>query len=670
MRLAVQMVVLRRYLTRTVALSVSGRSCNCVHDLPVIFFGVQMITEYKVSDFCKAARDHGSFTFDVEHLPDLSVTKDGFKLHGVGLATFDGDELLCDYVTDLDKAAAIINQLFRDSDVEAIAFNAKYDLKCLVQGGIIEPSGYPKNLVDPMVGMNLLDDNRQPQKLGLKVIVEEIFGHKMASFSEGSSEGLDSLKFRKYAREDAEWELKLWDWQRPQLVSQNLLRVLQKIVCPAVKVFADMEMAGIGWSLKGARELLRGYQLLRDELEAEIYSVIGHLNIGSGPQLAKRLFEELGYSTRGIGMTPKGDRHSVDAQAMDKLASRYPVCAKIRSWRYAGKMISTYVEPCTRRALDDRDSRVHPTFWLVSTTGRTRCEKPNFQNIPAFLPAKFKHLSLRNNVVAAPGRRLVVADLSQIELRLIAHVSSDSMFLKAYREYECTACGTKGDSPVIHHECPECGMAENDAVLKNSDVKGFWHGLDIHQQTTDLVPALDGNRQNGKTANFALGYCATASRMHYEWPSLSIGQWQQVIDDYFDVYRGVRKWHIRMERLLWESGVCSDIFGRKRRIRSNDVKRNPKHALNMIVNFSPQSSACAMMELAMARLRDIWIDESSWMNGIWPTNFVHDEVVYEVHEELVDSVVQTLVDQLEHSVQLQVPVRADVMVVDRWGDAK
>ena len=606
--------------------------------------------------FVATAQTAGMFAWDIEHPMDMSIHSDNFRLSGISFAT----EGIKFYERDIDAALGVLETLFA-TDTEAIAWNGKYDINGIHAVGFTK---YPQNFVDPMVALNLLDDNRTPHELGLKPATYDLFGHRMAKYEESWEHGENSQEFADYATEDAYWTLRCWEYMRPQLEEQNLLKLFQKILMPAALVFSDMERAGIGWDLAGAKKLLRGFQILRKQKEEEIYSEIGELNIDSGDQLAKRLFNELGYSTRGIERTKSGRRHSVDAKAMDSLAKRFPVCEKIRTYRTATKMIGTYIEPLTRMHLEDPRGRVHPTYWLVSSTGRVRCEKPNFQNIPKWLTKKkeFSHLSIRGNVVPAAGRKLVIADFSQIELRLVAHIASDPKFLAAYRSWHCKHCGESGEHHIILHACPKCGVGEDE---KN----GFWHGLDIHQQTTDLVPALGGDRQKGKTANFALVYCATAFRLAYEYPVFNKQQWQQVIDQYFDKYGGyvgVHRWHKKIQNVLYSTAECVDIFGRRRRIPEHHIKNNQKHALNQLINFAPQASACGMMLLSMVKMREDFTSRGLWMNGVWPQNMVHDEVVLEVADDHVDTAVEITRQHMENCVELKVPIRADIDVSSRW----
>jgi len=627
----------------------------------------------QAGEFVAAARRFGAFAFDVENPPNLRPYRKDFRLCGCSFATgtYGGPDELAYYFTDPAATAHVCGELFPEPELEAVAFNAKYDLQCLRAAGVIPIYGYPVRVCDPMVAMNLIDDNRHPNQLGLKVLMRDLFGEAMMEFEEAWKYGEHSPQFHAYGRNDSLQELRLWQWCKPRLQADNLGKLFDRVLMPMNKVFADMELEGCRWDLQHARVLLRGFQEKRRELEAQIKSKIGDLNINSGDQLARRLFDDLGYSTKGVEWLPKAGRWSVDARTMDHLARRYPVCHLIRLYRTACKMISTYVEPLSRAALEDSEQRVHPTFWLTSATGRTRSTDPNFQNIPVWLGEEFAHLRIRDGIVAAPGWKLIVADLSQIELRLCAHVTGDAKFTDAYTFWQCTECDTRGhEHRQLLHACPKCGAAESEAVLKGG--RGFWHGKDIHTETAQNIKALGGDRKKGKVANFALIYLITAYRLHYENPDWSVAQWQEVVDEYFseENYYGVSVWHGRMERALWEKGVVQDIFGRKRRLRRGDIERHTKHALNQFVNFPMQAGAGNYIMRSLGQLREHYVATGEWIGVVRPTNFVHDEVVLEVPEDRVADVVPVVRQTMENVVRLNVPVRVGIQVVDRWGKAK
>jgi DNA polymerase-1 len=618
-------------------------------------------------EFIDTATKAGGFSFDIEHEGKLSIYQPGFKIHGCSFATHG----VAFYETDLDKVQEIVSSLF-PLDLYSVAYNLKYDVKCLKASKLIDYPTYPKRPYDPMIAINLLDENIRPGDLGLKTQVRERYNHVMMTFEDASIGGLNTPRFHEYSKEDAKWEYELYLDTLEELKNDGLLKVFERILMPASLLFADVELTGMYWDVTGSIELLRGFQKLRSQMEKEIKSEIGELNLNSGDQIAKRLFDELGYSTKGIQTTASGKRFSTDAEAMDILASRYPVCSKIRTYRTADKMIGTYVEPITRRALVDPNNRIHPNFWLTSATGRTRSDDPNLQNIPAWLDSNFKHLNIRKNFKASPGNSLIVEDLSQIELRICGHVTREPLFLGAYWRWKCTNCGSSGEERVkLLHSCPNCGCAEDEKILKPAYTgKAFWHGEDLHTQTTNNVKALKGDRQNGKMANFALIYNAGAYRLHSEYPSFSISEWEDVIEEYFKLHKFVKRWHLLLERQMKAGKPSVDIFGRKRRISKYEVSKAYKHSLNQYINFPIQASACELMLLSMSHLRFNWIKRGVWGKEINQLNFVHDEGIWECPTELAPKYAIEIRDQLENTVQLACPVRADPKIVQSWGEAK
>ncbi len=614
-----------------------------------------------ITQFIEETKAIGCYAFDIEHHPDLELHKEHFDLHGCSFS----NGRTCFYVKNKEKVQEITSALFPLKNLEAVAFNGKYDVQCLLQSGWA--SSYPEKLVDPMIGLNLLDDNKHPNQLGLKENIFEIFGHRMMTFEQAYSFGMDSPQFTKYACDDSEWEFKLWSRVKDELEHQKLLKYFMAV--PAISFFADVESAGIMWDLDNARSLMREYVKVRDQLEEEIYADLGMLNLNSPKQLAQRLFCDLGYPTEGLRKTDGGEI-STDSDNMELLAHKYPICKKIVKYRTAAKMLGTYIVPLSHFALSSKDQRVHPKFWLVSATGRTRCDSPNLQNIPAHLNEDFKHLDIRKMFIARPGYTFVVADFSQVELRIMAHFSKDPGFLKAFRDWQCTACHSTGSSLKLLHKCPKCGAQETDAILKNKTIPGFWHGLDLHQITADKVPALKGNRQTGKTANFELIFCGGAKKMAATHPEFSVDQWQEIIDEYFEEYSGVKHFHNYIEQILHSIGQMRDIFGRVRRIPKRVIKASAKHALNQLVNFPIQGSAAGMIQLASSKFRKIMIQKGYWMNGVVVVNSVHDETDMEVRDDLVEEVVGIVQDTFENNVSLEVPIRVDISTGKNWKDAK
>lgn len=603
----------------------------------------------------------GAYSFDVEHDPNLKMHQPGFQLSGCTFHT----EGAAHYLTSGTAVRRITDKIFPRKDLVAVAHNAKYDMKSLVLSGWA--ADYPEVVFDTMISENTLHDSLKPDELGLKPTIFRRFGHQMMDFETASAYGLQSPEFESYALADGQWEFKLYKTQRAELEAEGLYQYVLDV--PALKAFADMELTGHPWDLDEAGRLLRHFRKIRDALEEEVYAEIGRLNLNSPKQLSQRLFVDMRIPTKGLATTPTG-AISLNQENLEKLATKCEAARRIVKFRTACKMLSTYVCPMTQMALADPNGRIHANFWLVSSTGRVRCSDPNLQNIPVFLDAAFDGGAIRAALAARPGKKLIVCDLSQIELRQIAHFTQDRMFLKAYLEWECTACNSTGSDVTILHSCPKCGQSEDETILKKKEVKGFWHGLDLHTITAEKVPALKGDRKAGKVSNFAIVYYATAWRMHYAYPEFSPEEWQVIIDEFFELYPGVRHWHRRLEHQMYKTGVVEDIFKRKRRLSQKEIQQAPKHALNQFINFGPQASACGMIQLAMSHIRKAFIAKGWWHTKIWGVNMVHDELVYEVDEDIAEEARAYIVKVLEHRTKLRVPVRSSSVIVDRWSEAK
>jgi len=309
---------------------------------------------------------------------------------------------------------------------------------------------------------------------------------------------------------------------------------------------------------------------------------------------------------------------------------------------------------------------------LTSVTGRKRQREPNFQNQPVI---KDPELNIRSCVEAPKGMDLIVVDLSQMELRLMAHVSQDAEMRSAYTSWECHVCDSKGDNTVYLTHCPNCGEEGNEQVIKDPEFKGFWHGKDIHQMTADVTgmprsPSA-GVDAAAKNVNFAAIYLATAWKMKQQFGTYTEDEWEDILNKFFRKYQGVKRWHIKMEDLMYSAGQVSDIFGRIRRIPSKSIRMSKKHSLNMFVNFPIQSAGSHYLMLAEKAFRDDMVSAGVWLDGVWPSNEVHDEVIIECRKEFTPEVSEILLEKMRYTTpDLSVPINADLTVCDNWGGAK
>jgi DNA polymerase-1 len=617
------------------------------------------------AEFIHKVISRGFFSFDIEHDPSLSPDKVGFKLHGVSLSCIDATY----YVQDQPTATLLLSILFKLKNVYAIAHNCKYDCKCLHAAKWVE--GYPVKLCDTMIAANLVDDNLQPRELGLKPLVREIFNHNMMEFEAAyQSGGLDSPTFIQYAKDDAYWEARLWVHLAQRMQQLGVFEYFLSV--PTNEIFCDMEEWGFPVDVNKLWSLTLSMAKIRDSAESKVFESIGYLNLNSPAQLSKRLFEDLGYSTVGISKTPSGKSWATDEAAIEVLAEKYPACALIRDFRTADKLLSTFITPMAQYALKDPHSVVRGHYWLFSKTGRTRCSDFNLQNIPVRLPDAFKGLNIKEAFVPFPDHDLIVADLSNLELRMVAHITGDREMTSAFLTWKCNECGDSGQSQSILHNCPTCGAEENEAVGKEiAGAPGFYHGIDLHTRTS-RIPAVGGNRDKAKAANFALVYMATAYRMAAEFPGTTVAEWEAISEQYFQMYSGVAKWHdtIWNNINVGKTFVVIEPFGRRRTITSQMIQHSKKHCANLAANFGPQSGGCGLAQRGLKKFRDSEIAFGRYGTLVRPVNFIHDEIVVSAHKSVSHKVAANLQHCLETAVRLRVPMRSSCNICANWYEGK
>ena len=626
------------------------------------------VNEIDVDKFITTARANKSFSFDIENDPSLNWRHVGFDILGMSVHTEGYGPF---YVKDKQLIKKIL-QLFSER-VLCVAHNAKYDIIGLIRSGLA--SDCPEYVCDTMCLVNVLDENISPSDLGLKPTILREFGHKMIEFKAAAAAGLHSETFDEYAREDAYWEYELFKRKKAEIDRDpELKNYFFNVLMPGMKAFVDIEINGMGWDLDHAMKCFQRFKARRDELILKIRETLGNVDLNSPKQLQNRLFNELGYDTSHSRQSEKTGQWSTDDSVMSAMAGKYPVCKYISTYRTCEKMISTYLKPLTEQCAANFDGRVRGSFWLSSQTGRIRCSDSNLQNVPVFynMPEGLKDVNIRDGFKAADDFTYLVVDFSQIELRFCAQISRDPVFLSSFIDWKCTSCKKSGKSAQILHKCPNCGIEENEKAMKG-EVDGFWHGLDLHQITTDSIPALEGQRKYGKEANFALIYLATAYTMNSNFPMFSVDKWDKIINQYFTKYRGVRSWHSKLEKQMCNTGVVSDLFGRKRRIPKSDLRKGKsyyKHCFNQFVNFPVQASAVGLSLICMNKCREYFRSIGIWNNAVKLVNMVHDELVFEIRLDMIDEAEAKIIEIMENSIQFEVPIRVDAKRVGRWGEAK
>ncbi len=413
----------------------------------------------------------------------------------------------------------------------------------------------------------------------------------------------------------------------PRLEAEGLEPVYERIEAPLVPVLEAMERAGIAVDAEVLEELGRRLEASLAELEREIAAEAGTpFNVNSPQQLAEVLFERLGYPV--LRRTSKTRRPSTNVEVLGELARRgYRLPALILEYREQAKLRSTYIEALLR--LRGPDGRIHARFHqTVTSTGRLSSSDPNLQNIPVRTELGRQ---VRRAFVAAPGCRLVAADYSQIELRVLAHMSRDPGLLAAFRR-----------------------------------------GEDIHRATAAAVfgvrpgEVTPEQRRAAKTINFGLIYGMGAYSLSREL-GVEPAEAQAFIDAYFARFPGVRAFLDAVLERARREGRVATMFGRIRRIANLDHPSQPVRAAaeRMAINAPIQGTAADIIKLAMIEL-----DRRLEGSGVRLVLQVHDELLLEAPEAEVAAAVEEVRRAMEGVVELEAPLVVDIGTGPSWYDAK
>jgi len=413
-----------------------------------------------------------------------------------------------------------------------------------------------------------------------------------------------------------------------ELAGYGLDRLLRDIDLPLVPVLVDMEWRGVAVDTDQLAVLSRRFgEELRD-LERAIYADAGtDFNINSTPQLRHVLFEKLQLPV--LKKTKTGP--STDADVLEELAAMgFSTPTLLLEYRELAKLRSTYVDALPARVIPET-GRIHTTLNQAgAATGRLSSLEPNLQNIPVRTP---RGEEIRRCFVAAPGHRLVVADYSQIELRVLAHLSGDEAFISAFRR-----------------------------------------GGDIHRETAAIIfdVPLDAvtpdMRARAKTINFATIYGQGPFSLARQL-GISQDEAREFIDTYFARFAGVRRFLDAAVEQARERGYAETIFGRRRYITELQDRNRQVRAFGerTAMNSPMQGSAADLIKIAMIRLsaamRDRGLSTALLLQ-------VHDELVLEAPREEVGVVRDLVREHMEAAAELRVPLVADVGVGDNWMDAK
>ncbi len=530
-----------------------------------------------------------------------------------------------------DPAAADLKALLEDAGVPKAAQNGKYDIQVLRRAGVtVRGFAY-----DSMLTSFVLDPSRRSH--GIDALALDLLGQRMTSYTELTGKGKSQIPFAEvpvdkaaaYCGADSATVLALREHFAPGLETGRLAELLATIELPLVPVLADMEWDGVAIDQAQFRELAQELDRDLEAIETAIHTMAGveGLNLNSPRQLADVLFLKMGLPV--IRRTKTGP--STDAAVLETLASQgHELPAMILQHRELQKLKSTYVDVLPTR-VNASTGRIHTSYNQVGAqTGRLSSSDPNLQNIPIRSP---RGEAIRRGFVPRKGWRFIVADYSQIELRLMAHLSGDPAFVEAFRS-----------------------------------------GGDIHRQTAAIIFGVDLDdvtsemRARAKTINFGTIYGQGPFALSNQL-GITQDEAKAFITDYFTRFAGVRDFLDACVERARADGYVETIFGRRRYIPEIHEKNfNMRSFAERTAQNTPlQGSAADLIKRAMIDIHTA-LQEDGLASRLLLQ--VHDELVVEAPEGEVARVSELVKTKMEGAATLSVPLVVEIGVGENWVDAK
>lgn len=524
----------------------------------------------------------------------------------------------------------IFKPFFEKEDVLKIAHNLKFDFKVLHQYGV-EIKG---NLFDTMIAHYLLNpdgrhgmDYLSEMYLNYKpVSIETLIGKK--GKNQGNFRDVDILEATEYAAEDADITFQLYELFAPQLKKENLEDLFYKIEMPLMKVLAKMELAGISLDENWLKQESIDLENDLKNLETKIFELSGEeFNMNSPKQLGEILFEKMKLDPKA--KKTKTGQYATSEDVLQKLASKHEIIKHILEYRTYQKLKSTYVDALPSQ-IDKTDNRVHTNFsQTTAATGRLASVNPNLQNIPI---RTLRGQQIRGAFVSGEDKKIISADYSQIELRLIAEISGEENMIKA-----------------------------------------FQNGEDIHASTAaklfgiPLEEVTKTQRSQAKTVNFGIIYGQGAFALA-EQTGLSRTEAKQLIDSYYETYPKLKEFMAEQVHKARELGYVETLFNRKRHLKDiNSANFVVKaHAERNAVNAPIQGSAADIIKIAMINIDKVFEKEKLKTKMLLQ---VHDELVFEAPTEEVEVATYLIKTEMEAAVETQVPLLVEVGVGKNWLEA-
>ena len=550
------------------------------------------------------------------------------RLVGMSFAVEEGEAWYVPVVQD-ESIVEEFRPFYECPDILKVGQNIKYDLQVLRNYGI--------RLAGPMADTMIAHYLLHPEmRHGMDYLAEAYLRYRTIPITEliGSGKQQKSMadlspeEIRVYACEDADITLRLHHLFLPQLKEQNLLPLFEDLEMPLVAVLAEMERNGVCLDTAALHETSGKFTRLMEDLEKEIHALAGmEFNIASPKQVGEVLFDRLQITSKP--KKTKTGQYVTSEDVLESLRSKHPIVEKILEHRGVKKLLGTYVDALPL-LINPHTGHIHTSFnQTITTTGRLSSSNPNLQNIPV-RDAMGKEV--RKAFVSCPGDLFFSADYSQIELRIMAHLSQDTNLIDA-----------------------------------------FMQGHDIHTATAakifkkELSEVTADERRKAKTANFGIIYGISAFGLA-ERMGVSRTEAKQLIDEYFITYPGVKAYMDRSIAMAREEGFTTTLW--QRRCYLPDINSHNAtvrgYAERNAINAPIQGTAADIIKVAMVRIHKRMQAEGVQSRMILQ---VHDELNFSVPPHEKETIQRIVIEEMQAAAQLRVPLIADCGWGENWLEA-
>lgn len=577
-------------------------------------------------------------TFDVE---TTGVDEHRAGLVGLSVGWGDGPEnnvyIPVSHLDGEQLSLAVVQKkigpFLADAGKDKLAHNAKYDLIVCRRHGLPVKGRF----IDTMIGEFLLDPGSR--NLGLKALAIKYLGIEMTPIVDLIGKGrnqvtMDTVSIARvadYAAADVDMTWRIWQEIRPQLEETGLIKLFWELEMPLIPVLADMEMHGVLVNPDYLQTMARELRQRLKKLAEDIYAYVGYeFNLNSTQQLSDALFGTLALPSRGLKKTKSG-HYSTAASVLEGLRGAHPVIDLLLSYRQLTKLLNTYVEALPR-LINPETGRIHTSFDQTGAeTGRISSNNPNLQNIPVRSELGRR---IRKAFIAPPNHYLLAVDYSQVELRILAHISGDERMLDAFAK-----------------------------------------GLDIHAATASLVfgvPLEDvtaSQRSVAKMMNFATSYGVSAYGLAAR-TCLSMDEARHFMDTYFRTYPGVKRYLAETIARAKEQGYIETLLGRRRyfpvlQSTARASQQARAAAERAAINFPIQGTAADILKIALREVHRRLRADGYKARMILQ---VHDELVLETPEGELREVAPLVVETMEGAYALDASLKADPEYGRDWYD--